>query len=348
MDVAGVASGPSLSSLSACVLLACCAAPDGLAADCPGHPDALGTSRTLVVDPTRASADRLHAISRDAAARRPRGGADLRRRPAAEIQQPDSGHSRRAMRQGDLLHGRPSGQCQSGRRPQGARRRPHRWHPQPEPPARPCTSCRSRRAKQEIDDGIASVHGSARRRHRASRRSSASPVCSAPTRSRNMPKPQGIQIWSADFPADDWRHVSPSRVYDLAIQRLEAKGKGILLLHDIQPRTVAALPRILQRAEGPRLSHRSRGAGDAGAAGDADRAAAMAVASAIPRRWRFRAGRKFRTLSLPSAACCLRRGYPISIGRTASSCTACDARAAFLCPRRRCGRGHRFPCKRAP
>ncbi|MDB5582071.1 MAG: polysaccharide deacetylase, partial [Bradyrhizobium sp.] len=25
--------------------------PAALAADCPGHPDALGTSRTLVVDP---------------------------------------------------------------------------------------------------------------------------------------------------------------------------------------------------------------------------------------------------------------------------------------------------------
>jgi hypothetical protein len=68
---------------------------------------------------------------------------------------------------------------------------------------------------------------------------------------------KGIQIWSADFPADDWRHVSSQRVYDLAIQRLEAKGKGILLLHDIQPRTVAALPRILQtlKARGYRIVH---------------------------------------------------------------------------------------------
>src|ERR1022692_882269 len=32
-------------------LLACISAPAALAADCPGHPDALGTSRTLVVDP---------------------------------------------------------------------------------------------------------------------------------------------------------------------------------------------------------------------------------------------------------------------------------------------------------
>jgi hypothetical protein len=68
---------------------------------------------------------------------------------------------------------------------------------------------------------------------------------------------KGIQTWSADFPADDWRHISSARVYDLAIQRIEAKGKGILLLHDIQARTVAALPRILQelKARGFRIVH---------------------------------------------------------------------------------------------
>jgi len=67
----------------------------------------------------------------------------------------------------------------------------------------------------------------------------------------------GIQIWSADFPADDWRHIPASRVYDLAMKRLEAKGKGILLLHDIQARTVAALPRILHemKARGYHIVH---------------------------------------------------------------------------------------------
>jgi hypothetical protein len=64
-------------------------------------------------------------------------------------------------------------------------------------------------------------------------------------------------VWSADFPADDWRHVSSDRVYQLAIQRLEAKGKGILLLHDIQARTVAALPKIIRdlKARGYRIVH---------------------------------------------------------------------------------------------
>ncbi|MGH6776653.1 MAG: polysaccharide deacetylase family protein [Bradyrhizobium sp.] len=56
---------------------------------------------------------------------------------------------------------------------------------------------------------------------------------------------KGIQIWSADFDADDWRHITPEQVYERAMKRIEAKGKGILLLHDIQARTVVALPMIL-------------------------------------------------------------------------------------------------------
>lgn len=68
---------------------------------------------------------------------------------------------------------------------------------------------------------------------------------------------RGIQTWSADFPADDWRHVSSQTVHNLALSRLKAKGKGILLLHDIQPRTVAALPGILRdlKAGGYRIVH---------------------------------------------------------------------------------------------
>lgn len=68
---------------------------------------------------------------------------------------------------------------------------------------------------------------------------------------------KGIQSWSADFPADDWLHISSDQVYSRAISRIEAKGRGILLLHDIQARTVAALPRILQtlKARGYRIVH---------------------------------------------------------------------------------------------
>jgi len=68
---------------------------------------------------------------------------------------------------------------------------------------------------------------------------------------------RGIMTWSADFPADDWRPISAAQVASLALSRLEAKGKGILLLHDIQARTQAALPVILQqlKARGYRIVH---------------------------------------------------------------------------------------------
>lgn len=68
---------------------------------------------------------------------------------------------------------------------------------------------------------------------------------------------RGIMAWSADFPADDWRHISSAQVVHFALTRLEAKGKGVLLLHDIQARTQAALPVILQelKARGYRIVH---------------------------------------------------------------------------------------------
>jgi peptidoglycan/xylan/chitin deacetylase (PgdA/CDA1 family) len=47
--------------------------------------------------------------------------------------------------------------------------------------------------------------------------------------------------------ADDWHHrISPKKIIALAMNRLEARGKGILLLHDIHPATVAALPGLLK------------------------------------------------------------------------------------------------------
>jgi peptidoglycan/xylan/chitin deacetylase (PgdA/CDA1 family) len=112
------------------------------------------------------------------------------------------------------------------------------------------------RARQEIDDGIASAVVA------LGDSSSLAPFMRIPGLLRtkeieNHLASKGIQLWSADFPADDWRHVSAERVYQLAISRIEAKGKGILLLHDIQARTVAALPRILRtlKERGYRIVH---------------------------------------------------------------------------------------------
>jgi hypothetical protein len=52
--------------------------------------------------------------------------------------------------------------------------------------------------------------------------------------------------WSVDFLADDWTHINSQEVARRAIERIEARGRGILLLHDIQPATALALPDILK------------------------------------------------------------------------------------------------------
>ena len=63
--------------------------------------------------------------------------------------------------------------------------------------------------------------------------------------------------WSADVVADDWRHINASEVVRRAIARLDEKGKGILLLHDIQPATALALPELLRqlKMKGYRIVH---------------------------------------------------------------------------------------------
>jgi peptidoglycan/xylan/chitin deacetylase (PgdA/CDA1 family) len=235
--------------------LTCITAQTASAADCPGHPNALGTSRTLVVDP------REH----------PRIGTmqypeTLPLEDHEVVLTFDDGPLPRNSNQIlDIL----AAQCvkatffiighQAQAYPEGVRKLRDAGHSigthtQDHPLGMNRMSIE--RARQEIDDGIASV------KVVLGDDAALAPFFRIPGLSRadiveDYLASQGIQIWSADFPADDWRHVSSSRVYDLAIKRLEDKGRGILLLHDIQPRTVAALPRILHelKARGYRIVH---------------------------------------------------------------------------------------------
>src|SRR6516164_4816532 len=58
---------------------------------------------------------------------------------------------------------------------------------------------------------------------------------------------RGLSVCSSDTVADDWHHrIGAKGVIAAAMKRLEARGKGILLLHDIHPRTVSALPGLLK------------------------------------------------------------------------------------------------------
>src|SRR3954447_4820326 len=225
------------------------------AADCPGNPGALGTSRTLVVDPKEHP--RIGTMQYDET---------LPLQDHEVVLTFDDGplppHSNQVL---DIL----ASQCVKatffiiGRMarsfPDGVRRvrdagHSIGTHTQNHPLG--MNRMPVERARQEIDDGIAATKAA------LGDGGGLAPFFRIPGLSRaeaveDYLASEGIQIWSADFPADDWRHISSARVYDLAMKRLESKGKGILLLHDIQARTVAALPKILHelKARGYRIVH---------------------------------------------------------------------------------------------
>ena len=51
--------------------------------------------------------------------------------------------------------------------------------------------------------------------------------------------------------------ITPNQIVQRAMQRLDAKGRGILLLHDIHPATAMALPSLLKQLKdrGYRVVH---------------------------------------------------------------------------------------------
>ncbi|WP_288587814.1 polysaccharide deacetylase family protein, partial [uncultured Methylobacterium sp.] len=68
---------------------------------------------------------------------------------------------------------------------------------------------------------------------------------------------QRLLPFSIDVDGDDWKRIAPAAVMERVLRRLDAAGRGIILLHDIQPRTVAILPDLLRalKARGYRVVH---------------------------------------------------------------------------------------------
>ncbi len=67
-----------------------------------------------------------------------------------------------------------------------------------------------------------------------------------------------LVIWSADVDTDDWwRGSTPSAIVQRAMRRLNKKGRGIILMHDIHPATALALPILLKelKANGYHVVH---------------------------------------------------------------------------------------------
>ena len=67
----------------------------------------------------------------------------------------------------------------------------------------------------------------------------------------------GLSIWSADLHGSDWTFINAEKVTALTLSCLEAKKKGIILLHDIHKRTADALPVLLRelKKRGYRVVH---------------------------------------------------------------------------------------------
>jgi peptidoglycan/xylan/chitin deacetylase (PgdA/CDA1 family) len=101
------------------------------------------------------------------------------------------------------------------------------------------------RAQQEIDGGIASVTT-------ALGGGPPAPFFRFPGLLRASPverylASRNLMTWSADIPSDDWRGITDKEIIRRTLERLEAQGRGIVLLHDIKPATALALPKLLRK-----------------------------------------------------------------------------------------------------
>jgi peptidoglycan/xylan/chitin deacetylase (PgdA/CDA1 family) len=226
-----------------CLLLLSGVASAASAAECPGNPDALGTSRVLVVDPaeharlgtmqyneTLPLEDHEVVLTFDDGPLPPYTNRVLETLAAECVKATYFLIGQNARSYPEMVR-----QIHAAGHTIGTHSQNHPLTFQRMPIAK---------AQQEIDDGIASVSAAL-----------GDPAELAPFfRIPGLLRADGVEkylasrqlmTWSADFPADDWRHISAAEVMKRALTRLEAKGRGVLLLHDMQPATVMMLPALL-------------------------------------------------------------------------------------------------------
>jgi peptidoglycan/xylan/chitin deacetylase (PgdA/CDA1 family) len=110
---------------------------------------------------------------------------------------------------------------------------------------------------REVDDGIAAVQAA------IGDPKAVAPFFRIPGLSRSdaidsLLASRSLVTWSADAVADDWfRRITPQQIVQRAMQRLNDRGRGILLLHDIHPATALALPSLLKelKEQGYKVVH---------------------------------------------------------------------------------------------
>jgi peptidoglycan-N-acetylglucosamine deacetylase len=214
------------------------------AAECQGNPDALGTSRTIAVDPVehpRLGSMQYHetlplknhevVLTFDDGPLPPRTNQILRIL------------ARECVKATFFIVGRMATTYPGVVRKVKAAGHTIGTHSQTHPPR--FHKMPLIKAEREINEGIASVTAV------LGEASPPAPFFRIPGLARTNAidqylASQKLTTWSADLPADDWTGISPAQVYSRALQRIGANGRGILLLHDIQARTVEALPVLLR------------------------------------------------------------------------------------------------------
>jgi peptidoglycan-N-acetylglucosamine deacetylase len=214
------------------------------AADCPGHPDALGTSRTLVVDPTehpRIGSMQYHetlpledhevVLTFDDGPLPPYANRVLQTLASQCVKATYFIIGQQAHEHPEIVREIHAAGHTIGTHSQN---HPLRFERMP-----------IEKVKAEVEDGIASVTAA------LGDPSEVAPFFRIP----GLLRAEGVETylaskslmtWSADLVADDWRHLSAGEVLHRALTRLEARGKGVLLLHDIQPSTALMLPKLLR------------------------------------------------------------------------------------------------------
>jgi peptidoglycan/xylan/chitin deacetylase (PgdA/CDA1 family) len=101
------------------------------------------------------------------------------------------------------------------------------------------------RVEREVDGGIASVDAA------LGDPSAVAPFFRIPGLGRtnaieHFLASKHLVTWSADIDTNDWwRGTTPRQLVQRAMKRLNQRGRGIILMHDIHPATALALPTLL-------------------------------------------------------------------------------------------------------
>lgn len=225
------------------VLFALVAASPVRAADCPGNPNAIGTSRTLYIDPIEhirlgmmqypeslPLADHEVVLTFDDGPLPPHTGHVLQTLASECVKATFFLVGRQARAYPDWVRKIYEAGHTIGTHSQN---HPLRFN-----------HMTTEQIDQEVETGITSVAAALGDRNEIAPFFRIPGLLRSDTVEHYLAS-KSLMAWSADFPADDWRRISSKEIAARALRRIEARGRGMLLLHDIKPATAVALPIIL-------------------------------------------------------------------------------------------------------